>query len=404
MKLCYLGLLNDKKLWKPDYMSLTMLATCPKDGISILINELEDLGARNISAQYMAVEFQVDEELYYKAHLKLSTASQIFLILRKCSAKDKATLLSQAKRIKWETIFDLNYSYRVDGIAGNRGDDKMTANEISKQVRLAIQDVFKYRKKETPRVELKDPDIVVSTLVRDGRACISICTSGWPLNKRGYRINSNHPAPIKETLAAALLKHCDYNGSQTLLDPMCGSGTIAIEAAMLALNKSSLIDRKTEDFGFSRLKSFNKNLWNKVRKDLQNKTLSNLEHKIFASDKDANYVNMAKDCALSAKVSKFINFSEASFFELEKPTPTGIIVTNLPYGERLKSEDEMKIFYKEIGDTLKKNWSGWKVCLFVSEESHWKGFRLKPSKKTPFLNGALKTRLLIFEMYSGSKR
>jgi len=383
-------------------MSITLIATCPEDAKCILQQELKELGAKKIDPLYMAVRFEVDEDLYYRVHLKLSTASQIFRVLRECSGMDGYTLHSQAKRIRWHEIFDRSMTYRIDGIAGNRGEKNMTSNEISKQVRIALEDVFQYRIKTIPKVELRDPDVVISVLVRNRRASISVCTSGKTMVKRGYR-QLGHPAPLKETLAAALLQEAGYDGSQVFLDPMCGSGNIPIEAAMIATNKACLLDRPTREFGFQNLLSFNPEMWKRIRSEELKKVTRTTKTPIYGSDISSKFVELAAQCAGKAGVDQHIKFSKASFFDLKKPSESGLIVTNLPYGERVQTDEEMRSFYKKLGDCLKKEWTGWKVCFFVGEDTPWKAIGLKPSQKKPFLNGAIKTRFLVFEIYAGTK-
>ena len=232
-----------------------LIATCPEETKEILIDELTALGAKNIVPGYMSVEFEVNEKQFYKIHLTVRTASQIHLKIKKVASNSMVVLNSQAKRIKWEEIFDLKKTYRIDAVAGDRGEDFMTSNEISKTIRLALENRFMHKLEEIPRVDLKNPDVVIIAYVYKGKATISVNTSGLTLHKRGYK-NDNHPAPMKETLASALLDITKYNGEEAIYDPMCGSGTIVIEAAMKAINKGANIHRKKGNFGFENLKMF----------------------------------------------------------------------------------------------------------------------------------------------------
>ena len=157
-------------------------------------------------------------------------------------------------------------------------------------------------------------------------------------------------------------------------------------------------------FGFEYLKDFNSELWRNLQDKARKEKKEELIAPIFASDLDPKYVDLAKKNALRARVEKHMNFSESSFFDLEKPAPNGIMLTNLPYGERLSKEDDFLEFYKKIGDQMKKNFSGWKIGLFVAENSPWKHIGLRPNRKIPLLNGSIKTKLLIFEIYDGSRK
>lgn len=385
-------------------MTIQMFATCPEEIKSVLKQELKEQGAQNIKDGYRAVYFSVSDEKYYKCHLKLSTASNLFRVLKECSAKSEAIIFSQAKRIKWHKIFDRAKGYRVDGIAGDRGQDALSSNAISKCVRQAIEDDFLHFTNEKPKVDLKDPQVIVTVFVYKGRAMISLKTSGKSLHKRSYRL-AGHPAPLKETMAAALLRLSGYDGSMDLLDPMCGSGTIAIEAAMIATNKSCNIHRKKGQFGFEHLLDFNSNLWRGIQDQCRKEKKDLPEGKIFASDINQDYLDGARNNALRARVEKYIDFELADFTQLHKPSEKGLIICNLPYGERLsvKGED-LETFYKTIGDVLKNNFAGWKACLFVNEQSPWKRIGLKPSRKINLLNGSIKTKLLTFDLYEGRSK
>ena len=224
---------------------MILIATCPEETKDILIEELALLGAKKILPGYMSVEFEVDEKNFIKAHLSLRTASQLHFKIKKIPASSKVILNSQAKRVKWEEVFSLEKTYRVDAIAGDRGEDFMSANEISKTVRLALENRFLHKTGSIPSVDLKNPDVVINVYLYNGKATISVNTSGLTLHKRGYK-NDSHPAPMKETLAASIIDLIEYKGDIPLYDPMCGSGTIVIEAAMKALNKGANIHRKKE--------------------------------------------------------------------------------------------------------------------------------------------------------------
>lgn len=384
---------------------MRLIATCPEETKGLLVNELRELGAKDIHEGYMAVEFEADEETFYEIHLKLRTASQIHLILRECAAKDPHMLNSQAKRIKWPEIFDADQTFRVDAVAGDRGEEAMTGNKISKTVRLSLQTVFERETGNVPQVELKDPDVVIVAYVHGGRATISVNTSGLTLHKRGYK-DDDHPAPLKETLASSLLMLCGYNGSEVLFDPMCGSGTIAIEAAMMALNKAANIHRKKGNFAFERLKMFDNSVWRKVQDRVRAEKLENTPHPIYAADISPKFIEWARENALRARVERNIEFSVKDFFKTEKPAESGLLIINLPYGDRIGSgtAEDLEDFYKRIGDKLKKDYIGWRAALFCSEEAPWRVIGLKPSRRFPLMNGSIKTKLFIYEMYAGTRK
>ena len=211
-----------------------MLATCPEETKSVLIDELHRLGAVHIISRYCAVEFTCSEDVYYRVHLGLRSASRLLRVLKEFSAKSPNMLFDQARRLPWDRLFSEHNSFRVDGVIADRGEEFMRSNDISKRVREAIEMVFTRSGKRVPRVDLKDTKVVVIAYVHKGRCTLSIDTSGKTLHKRGFRVEGGHPAPLKETLAASVLSLSGYDGAQVLLDPMCGTGTIGIEAALIS--------------------------------------------------------------------------------------------------------------------------------------------------------------------------
>ena len=384
---------------------IQMIAICPDEIKDVLAQELSDLGAKNIEQKFKAVHFDCDEQSFYMAHLKLRTASRLLRVIKEFAAKDERMLFDQARRVNWGTVFEADKTFVIEGVPGERGPGVMTSNTISKRVREALQSWFQEKKSAKPKVNLEEPDVELVAFVRAGRCMLSVDTSGKSMHKRGYR-SDRHPAPIKETMAAALLMKIGYDGSTPLYDPMCGSGTIAIEAASMALGKAALIHRKKGEFGFERLVFFNPKVWRAVQDECREQKRDQLPAPIFASDISANYLEAAKENALRARVEKYMEFSKADFFEAKPPFKSGLLITNLPYGERIKGEfsGDDESFFKAIGDKLKRDFAGWRAAILAAEESPWKFIGLKPSRKIKLLNGSIPVRLLVFDLYQGSKK
>jgi putative N6-adenine-specific DNA methylase len=400
------------------------LATCPEETKNVLMEELKDLGATDIEPIYRGVRFSGSQELFYLCHLKLRTASRLLKIIKEFPARSPEMLFSQARRIPWSELFDLKHGYLIEGVPGDRGQEFMSGNEISKKVREGLQDSFGRKLGTIPKVDLKEPKVVIVAFVAGGRCTLSFDTSGKALHKRGYRSLSSHPAPIKETLAAAMLRLAGYNGEEVLLDPMCGSGTVAIEAAMISLDKSPLIHRKKGEFLLEWLKDFDRGLWRETLEQCRLEKRSDLRAPIYAGDISARYTEMARDHALKARVEKYIHFETKAFEKWEAPAPSGLLVANLPYGERLlpqgrrgdsfkaqsarsdslEAEREDREFYKALGDHLKKNFVGWRAALLAADKSQIKFIGLKPTKKIPILNGTIPCKIWIFELYEGSRK
>ena len=386
-------------------MLIEMIAICPEEIKDVLADELRALGVTDIDPQFKAVHFHANERQFYEAHLHLRTASRLLRVVKKFSAKDERMLYDQARRISWPDIFGVDQTFIIEGVPGERGEGVMSANTISKRIREALQGSFEQKTGQKPVVELEDPDVVLLAFVRGGKCILSLDTSGKSMHKRGYR-SDRHPAPIKETLASAILMKIGYNGDVPLFDPMCGSGTIAIEAASISLGKAALIHRKKGEFGFERLSFFNREIWREVQDEARSDKKSEPACEIFARDIEDKYIEAAKDNALRARVERYIQFSVGDFFTEPAPAKKGILITNLPYGERISGSfgGDQTAFYKAIGDKLKKDYAGWKAALLVAEDSPWKFIGLKPSRRMSLLNGSIPVRLVIFDLYDGTKR
>lgn len=385
-------------------MDANYIAISSQDTTDVVAQELAALGAYAIEKTYAAVSFSASNEVAYRLHLKLQSASRLLLVLKQGSGSSLSIITNQARKVKWDSYFRADSTYMVEGVAGDRGPEFPSATEISKAVRMGLEDFFRKIDKPLPKVDLKEPKIRVVAHLASGRLTLSIDTSGKSLHKRGYREDS-HPAPIKENLAGALLQMVGYDGKQNFYDPMCGSGTIAIEAAFRALHKAPLIHRRKGEFGLEHLQDFDSSLWRQIQEECRQEKLEQPESRIFAADIDRRYLDASRSNALRARVEKYIEFRHGSFFDLPAPADRGLLLANFPYGERIgkKSEDEMIEFYKKVGDTLKQKYAGWTAALLVGENSPYKHIGLRPKRRIPIDNGGIPCRLLIFELYAGKK-
>ncbi|MDY6948871.1 MAG: THUMP domain-containing protein, partial [Pseudomonadota bacterium] len=317
---------------------MQLIATCPEETKPALALELETLGASSIVPGYRAVTFEAGDALYYELHLKLRTASRILKVIKDVPAKSPQMLRSQVRRIHWDELFDARHGFMVESQGDDADQGGMAPRQIITQVRESIRDVFERSHGAAPVVDRSEPKVVVVAHLRHGRCMLSFDTSGKSLHKRGYR-EQGHPAPLKETLAAAILLMAGYDGSQAFMDPMCGSGTIAIEAAMLAVRKAPQIHRKKGEFHFEWLEQFDRNLWRVTQDRVRAEKLEAPAAPVVASDINAAYVAMAQKSALDARVEKYMTFKTGRFQDAEPPAATGILVTNLPYGDRIGSSE-----------------------------------------------------------------
>jgi putative N6-adenine-specific DNA methylase len=383
---------------------MQLIATCPEETKPALVLELEALGAQSIAPGYRAVAFEASDALLYELSLKLRTASRILRVIKEVPAKSPEMLRSQLRRIRWDELFDARHGFMVESQGDDADRGGMAPKQIITQVRESIRDVFERAQGVAPAVDRSEPKVVVVAHLRHGRCMLSFDTSGKSLHKRGYR-EQGHPAPLKETLSAAVLIMAGYDGSQAFMDPMCGSGTIAIEAAMMAVRKAPQIHRKKGEFHFEWLKDFDRDLWRVTQDRVRAEKLEAPAVPVVASDINANYVAMAKKSALDARVEKYMTFNTGRFQDTEPPATTGILVTNLPYGERIgSSEGDIVQLYEEVGDTLKQKFSGWQAAILAAAASPYKAIGLKPKRTVSLMNGSIPCKLLFFELYSGTRR
>jgi putative N6-adenine-specific DNA methylase len=383
---------------------MRLIATCPEETKPALIMELEALGAKDLAPGFRAVTFESDDALFYELHLKLRTASRILRVIKEVPAKSPTMLYSQARRIHWPEYFDAQHGFMVESLGADEEGGGIAQKQVITQVRESIRDVFEREQGRMPAVDVKEPKVVVVAHLAQGRCMLSFDTSGKSLHKRGYR-EHGHPAPIKETLAASILLLAGYDGTQPLLDPMCGSGTLAIEAAMVALRKAPQIHRKKGEFYFEWLKGLDRELWRATQDRVRAEKLEAPPFPVIASDINPAYVAMAQKSALKARVEKYMTFETRRFQDVTAPAERGVLVTNLPYGERIGgTEGDTRQLYEEVGDTLKQKFSGWNAAILAAAASPYKAIGLKPSRSIALMNGSIPCKLLLFELYSGSRR
>jgi putative N6-adenine-specific DNA methylase len=383
---------------------LRLIATCPEETKPALQHELEALGATDLVPAFRAVSFEAGDALFYELHLQLRTASRILKVVKEVPAKSPAMLYSQVRRIRWPELFDAQHGFMVESLGTEATGDGLSSKQVITQVREGIREVFGRESGRVPVVDLVEPRVVVVAHLAHGRCMLSLDTSGKSLHKRGYR-EPGHPAPLKETLAAAILIMAGYDGTQAFMDPMCGSGTLAIEAAMMAVHKAPRIHRKKGEFYFEWLKGFDRALWRATQDRVRDGKLEAAPAPVVASDIDAGYVAMAQKSALKARVEKYMSFATQRFQDAEPPAERGLLVTNLPYGDRIGSRDgDLRLLYEEVGDTLKQKFSGWQAAILAAAASPYKSIGLKPSRSIALMNGSIPCKLLLFDLYASSRR
>ena len=363
----------------------------------VLVEELKSMGAENAHPGKRAVFFEGDMEILYRANLELRTALRILVPISEFKVRNEDDLYHKIGKIDWSEYMSVDDTLAVDAV---------TTSEVirhSKFAALRVKDaiVDQFRKKfgKRPNVNTEFPTLRLNLHVGDQDVTLALDSSGESLHKRGYRVDSVE-APINEVLAAGMILLSGWQCDSDFTDPMCGSGTLPIEAAMLAYNIAPQINR--QNFGFMRWENFDKKLWDKVREEA---VLSQVvfQHKIYASDVDFKAVNSVGYNLEKAGMEGKVQVSRERFENVIPRSESGILMMNPPYDERMELESAQD-FYKGIGDTFKKNWAGHSAWIITSNLEAVKTVGLRPSRRIPLFNGKLECKLLKYELYAGSKR
>ena len=364
----------------------------------ILAKELLKLGAKSIEVKNRAVSFFGDKGFLYKSNLCLRTALKILVPAHRFLADNETELYEKIKAIQWENYMDSDDTILIDSILNTPHFNHTLF--VSQKAKDAIVDRFRDKQGKRPSVDKLHPTLKLNIHIYKNEVTISFDSSGDALFKRGYRQETNL-APLNEVLAACMVMMSGWESHIPLLDPMCGSGTILIEAAMLAANIPAGYYRKS--FGFMTWKDFDQELWDLIQESSINK-ISEREVSITGLDISANVCKKAKENIKFAKLQEEIQIVNKSFFDYVPDKQRGTIIVNPPYGERMIKETDFNELYKSIGNKLKKDFMGFDVWLLSSNLEAIKHIGLRPSRKITLFNGALECKFLKFEMYEGSKK
>ena len=373
----------------------SMVATTMMGLEDILAEELRLLGAQHINVLNRAVEIVGDVGFMYKANLNLRTAIRILKPIFSFKARNEKELYRKIYEYDWEQHFDVDGTFAIQssGFSEVFSHSKYTALKTKD----AIADSFRDKHGKRPNVDVEAPDVQINVHVRDNSFVISLDSSGYSLHKRGYKVASVD-APINEVLAAALILLSDWNQISNFYDPMCGSATILVEAALIANNIPANIFRKR--FGFSGWKDFDPELWNKIR-DISLEKEKEYYGIISGADNFQKSLRAGRANINNALMRDDIEIKMQDFFDT-KVAPGTHVVFNPPYGERMSIG--INEFYQKIGDTLKHNYQGCTVWLISSDIENLKMIGLKPSRKIKVFNGKLECRFVRFDIYEGSKK
>src|SRR5690554_236977 len=363
----------------------------------ILAQELRNLGAQKVETGVRMVSFYGDKGFMYKANIALRTALKILKPIKEFRVFNEQSLYKGIQSIDWTDFLSNNKTFVIDTTVNS--DIFNHSQFVALKAKDAIVDQFRELTGQRPNIDKDFPDLRINIHIQKENCSVSLDTSGNSLHHRGYRTATNI-APINEVLAAGMLLLSGWDGQCDFLDPMCGSGTILAEAAMIACNIPANISRK--EFAFEKWNDWDNDLFDKITDSLLQKT-RDFYHTIKGYDKAPSAVIKAKDNLKNANLDEYVSIEQLNFFDTKKETNTPLhMVFNPPYGERL--DIDMERFYREIGDTFKQNYPGTQAWFITANLEALKYVGLKPSRKIKLFNGKLEARLVKYEIYSGSKK
>lgn len=374
----------------------------------VLADELRQMGAENVQVLTRAVEFEGDMRLLYRANYCCRTALAILKPFAEFDANDDQELYDQVYKLRWEKILDCDGTFMIDSTTS--GEVFTHSYYAALKTKDAIVDRFRRNFGKRPSIDTEQPDYKFNLHIRDNHVTLLMNSSGDSLHKRGYRQGVGI-APINEVLAAGLLKLAGWDkalqakpADLNFYDPMCGSGTMLIEAAMMANNIPAQYYRG-QNFGFMRWKEYNLGEWKSVKAEEDRKIgCFDYEGEIWGNDIDEQVIQQCEKNLEYAKLHHDVMLHIGDFADQDAPEGRTLIVTNPPYGERIKVED-LNAMYEKLGDTFKQRYGkDCDVWLITSDFEAMKHIGLHPSAKIPVQNGSLDCRFLHFELYDGSKK
>ena len=361
--------------------------------------EMAALGATEVHAADGGVAFSGDWPLCYRANLESRFASRIlWRVQEPRSYRNEQDIYQSVSGLPWPRWFDVGRTIRVNVTAIKC--PLKSLEFVTLKIKDAVCDKFRERGGERPSVDTAQPDMRINAFIEENQFTLYLDTSGEALFKRGVRLNTNI-APLRENLAAGILKLAGWQPGIPLLDPMCGSGTFLIEAAQMTLGIAPGIARS---FAFEKLKNFDSAQWGEMRQRsiAAQRPVEPLE--IYGSDLYGDALKAVRQNLELAGLTEAVRLKQANVLEVSPPAEQGILVANLPYGERMGELEELAELYPKLGDALKQKFGGWAAYLFTADKRILKLMRLSPSKRTPLFNGAIECRLLEYKIVAGSNR
>jgi len=372
---------------------LELFATVALGVEELTAAELQRLGASDIQVVRGGVGFSGDRRILYRSLLRLRTASRVLVQLGSFSCTSPQELYDGMRTLPWTELLTPAMTLAVDCTLR---DSAITHSHFAAlKAKDAIVDLLRDATGSRPNIETKTPDLRVNLHIAKNRATVSLDASGAPLDRRGWRLDRND-APLRETLAAAIMLHTGWDGSVPLLDPMCGSGTLLLEGAAIALGQPAGGGR---EFGLMRWRDFDRRLWERLLQEEQAAAASSLTVPVLGYDRDPKAIIACRENARRAGLEYAISFDRRPFEDTEPCGHQGVLVMNPPYGVRMGDKAELEGVYRKIGEVFKRRFTGWTAYLLAGDLELAKLVGLKPARRFVLFNGPLECRLLKYELY-----
>ncbi len=375
--------------------SEAFFASAPRGLEELLLNEVRSLGGLDAACVAGGVAFGGAWEVGYRVNLWSRIASRVLWKIGSFEYGNEHDVYAAAKAVDWPKYFAVERSIRVNVTAQK---SPLTSLEFATlRIKDAVCDRFRDAIGKRPDVDRAAPDVRVHAFLEEKKGTLYLDTSGEPLFKRGWRAEQGE-APLRENLAAGIIMLSGWQPGEPLLDPMCGAGTLLIEAAAMARGRAPGGKRA---FGFEKLKAFSPETWARVKQE-QRETAKDIQ--LYGSDVDPEALKAARRNLAEAGVERWVTLEQSDLLERDAPAPGGVMVANPPYGERMGSPEALAAFYPKLGDALKKRFANWRCYFFTADMRMPKLIRLQPSRRTPLWNGAIECRLYEYKIVSGSNR
>lgn len=358
----------------------------------VLNQELIDLGMKNTQIVKRAVVFNTDNEGLYRANYLLRSALRLLVSMQEFNVSNEDQLYNSIQSINWSKYLNINRTFAIDTVTNS--SVFRHSKYVAFKTKDAIVDQFRKKTGRRPSIDVDDPDLRINVMINETNMKISLDSSGGSLHKRNYRIKTGD-APINEVLAAGLILLSDWDKEQPFYDPMCGSGTLPIEAFMMGQNRPAQYFRK--DFGFTKWRHFDFELWDKIRKEENDKMLDK-KPTIICSDKDRYAISATEKNFARFRPGRTVWIRQKDFFDAKMQEEPCHVLMNPPYDNRLEIEDDIE-FYKEIGDTLKQSFKGSSAWIFSGNVEAIKHVGLKTSRKLHLFNGPIPCKFHKFDMH-----